>query len=291
LAGLCGALALVGCLDPAAMPPVGSTAANPVVDPTGDDAGTVDVPPPGGPTGDGSVGSAHDLGAAGDLHVSDVAVDGGTPTLPSCAGTILCDNFEAYAGKPGAPWMVSNAAPGSSLVVDTTKPYSGQKSVHVTSGGGGNGGDDMTMRTTMGLPAPGNHVFGRMMMFLKGPWPMTHIRVMGMPNPTPAPQGYVIDAHTSWSLEALVDNGGNGGNAPIVTDKWVCVEWEFNAPSGGAVTTHLWISGTEVLPAPVGFPHVDMLELWVGYTTALISPPTEMWVDDVALSTTRIGCE
>jgi hypothetical protein len=114
---------------------------------------------------------------------------------------------------------------------------------------------------------------------------------MGKLNPTPAPQGYVLDAHTDWSLEALVDNGGGGGNVPIVTDKWVCVEWEFNAPQGDVVATRLWIGGTEVLPATSGFPQVDMLEFWVGYTTARTRPLAEMWIDDVALSTKRIGCQ
>jgi hypothetical protein len=128
-----------------------------------------------------------------------------------------------------------------------------------------------------------------MMLFLKSPWPMTHIRVMGMQNLSPY-EGYVLDAHGAYSLEALVDNGGLGGHAPIVTDHWQCLEWEFNAPAGGAVTTHLWIDDTEVTPLPAGFPYVNMLNFWVGYTTATKSSPTEMWIDDVALSTTPIGC-
>jgi hypothetical protein len=295
---VCGAvLALAGCLGaaPPAMPaPTSGDAAN--APPVGGDSSSAAADAasdPGAAVGDGPAAPIQDLGAGVDLHGADAAsVDAG-PGIPSCAGTIFCDNFESYTGKPGGSWTVSNGAPGSSLVVDTTRPYSGTRSVHVKSGAVVPlmGGDDISMKSTTGLPAAGNHVFGRMMMYLKGPWPTTHVRVMGMPNPTPAPQGYVLDAHNNWSLEALVDIGGNGGQLPIVTDKWTCVEWEFNAPASAAVTTRLWIAGTEVLPAPVGFPHVDMLEFWVGYSTARTRPLAEMWIDDVALSTKRVGCQ
>jgi hypothetical protein len=290
---LCGAaIALSGCLGttPAA------TAASPSGSPTGGDSSPGEVPAdagsdPGTAVGDGAVAPSQDIGAGVDLHGPDAApVDAG-PGIPSCAGTIFCDNFESYTGKPGGPWTVSNGAAGSSLVVDTTRPYSGTKSVHVKSGAAVplTGGDDMTMKSTTGLPVAGNHVFGRAMMYLQGPWPTTHVRLIGMQDTVPY-HGYMINAHTNWSLEALVDNGGGGGKAPIVTDKWVCVEWEYNAPSGGAVTTHLWLGGTEVLPVTSGFPQVAMFNLWLGYTTAVTRPLAEMWIDDVALAGKRIGC-
>jgi hypothetical protein len=244
------------------------------------------VPDAGGDTEVGDAGGApHDAGgndAPGDVVVS----------APSCTGTFLCDGFETYTGAPGAPWVAQPSNnPGGLLQVDSTKPYSGTKSVHIKSGGGTTGGDAVTMKTTMGLPRPTNHVFGRMMTFLKGPWPSTHIRVMGM---QAAPyQGYLLDAFAGsrgFQLESLTDNFGGGGMTPLVTDKWKCVEWEFNAPTGAAVTTHVWIDGTEITPAAAGFPRVDLLDLWVGYTTALKSGPVEMWIDDVALGATRIGC-
>jgi hypothetical protein len=128
-----------------------------------------------------------------------------------------------------------------------------------------------------------------MMMYLKGPWPLTHVRVMGMQSADPL-AGYILNAHGNFSLESLVDKFNGGGTTPVVTDKWICIEWDYDAPAGGAVDTHFWLDGTEITPPPAGFPQVELLNFWVGYKTARMSAPTEMWLDDIALGSTRVGC-
>jgi hypothetical protein len=236
------------------------------------DAGDVDA-------GDVDAGSIGDAGVYGP--------DGGRTAVP-CVASLLCDDFESYASTLAGPWTPDNGLTGSSLQVDSTNVFSGTKSVPIKSGGGGNGGDAVNMTTTKGLPVATNHVFGRAMMFLRSPWATNHIRVMGMQGDVYY-QGYVLDAHGDFALEALVDQGG-GGSTPLTLDKWVCVEWEFDAPPNGPVVARSWIDGDEILPEPQGYPNVQMLNLWLGYSTALQSVPTEMWVDDVALDLQRVGC-
>jgi hypothetical protein len=126
-------------------------------------------------------------------------------------------------------------------------------------------------------------------------------------------------------LEQLTDHRDPGALA-IVFNQWLCVEWEVDAPNAppppdggtggghndggthdGAVqdggpsdggppdagppaVVRAWIDGTEILPAPVHFTQVRMLSFYLGYLTATLATPTEMWIDDVAVGTVRPGC-
>jgi hypothetical protein len=228
-------------------------------------------------------GGVHTMDAGSTTH------DGGSHVDHGCdAGAIFCEDFEADGGLPGAPWSAAmSITDGGLLTVDSTKPYSGRASLHIKTPG-----KYAALTRMAGLPPPNNHVFGRMMVFLKSPWPATHVRLIVL-EATHCCSGFALNANAAWGFrfEGLVDQFGGDGWEPVTPhlDQWVCLEWEINAHT--PTEAKLWLDGTAVLPSPIGLPPVDITSLQVGFSSAQVTPfPIEMWIDDLILSTNRIGC-
>jgi hypothetical protein len=135
-----------------------------------------------------------------------------------------------------------------------------------------------------------------------------------------APQGHgelvgAFDQANNWYELGFEFNGlqgnwhGNGGekymrSKPPVPDKWVCVEFEFDGAT--PAVAQIWMDGVAVMfydvsnlagPSKV----TKFTKFEIGYNpyhgTSLMNyegntPPamTDMWIDDIALDTKRIGC-
>lgn len=137
----------------------------------------------GGPATDGSPLSQPPSGAVTDsaaVPPSGPAVDGkSTVEQPDpettdaslrpavdCKVARLCDDFEAYPSgtKPGGTWSVSGAV--NSLVVDSTRAFSGTKSVLIKLPASANAQAFMSPPSKSLFPLKDNILFGRMMVFL-----------------------------------------------------------------------------------------------------------------------------
>ena len=83
---------------------------------------------------------------------------------------------------------------------------------------------------------------------------------------------------------------------------WACMEWHFDGPLN---KMEFWLDGTQIPALTVDqmgqgcianglggkwvMPAFDTLRLgWEHYQTSI---PIEMWIDDVALDTQRVGCQ
>ena len=88
------------------------------------------------------------------------------------------------------------------------------------------------------------------------------------------------------------------------SQKWVCVEWQFDGPKD---ELHLWFDGallTDVDVVGMGNRCVNNADLgkpWAAPTFSFLSlgwqqwyqgsnGPLELWMDDVAVGTARVGC-
>jgi hypothetical protein len=78
---------------------------------------------------------------------------------------------------------------------------------------------------------------------------------------------------------------------PFPTDRWVCVEWQLHQGSSPSVT--VWQENIAVIDkAPVTVAagaHLDGLFFGI-YVGNSQNSKVDLWLDDVALSATRIGC-
>jgi hypothetical protein len=80
--------------------------------------------------------------------------------------------------------------------------------------------------------------------------------------------------------------------SPFPTDTWVCVEWQLHQASKATVTG--WRDGVQVIaPATATLPTSDeaLDGIFFGIYGYNNTGPVDIWMDDVAVSATRIGCE
>jgi hypothetical protein len=105
-----------------------------------------------------------------------------------------------------------------------------------------------------------------------------------------------------WGIGA--DGGPTGDwtawteSAPAVADTWQCVEWRLD-PATNTVTT--WLGDDVTLTAteqahggnqvPFVLPAVDTVKIgWQLYQGGTTPAGFDLWLDDIALSTHRLGC-
>jgi hypothetical protein len=282
-----------------------------------------------------TLGDDTPLGDAGSGTDSTVAAnDSGTPVdsgapidagpdarpEPSCAGIAYCENFETY-DDAGAlknndmlgPWKVAIGVPADAgspepMGVDTINPYGGFKSLHIQVPNKANSSTHLLEQTNTGATGlVGNDLWGRAMVYFKGSKPNGHTWVFqGIGASTEsgdlnmslnlADQGtnYFLNYHGTF-MDAGAETSQSGGTP--AQDKWVCLQWEYNASGGTPVDqAKVWADGALIIDskaAPVqawqlADPFTQMQLGWVHYpqTTEAI----DLYIDDFALNNTMIPC-
>jgi hypothetical protein len=260
----------------------------------------------GGSAGSGGSGGAGGTGGSAGSGGSGGATDGG------CSWR-FCDDFERYdAGRaPSGPWTVSTN--GGTVTIGSAHVHGGQNAVHVT-----NAGAAAYEQAYFGVkgaffPVPGNQFYGRAWFYVTAVDSATNhwTNISG--------EGKVPDAGTN--VTAYVRYGGqimkhimaNYDTTNVATDcyqhsttpmpagTWNCYEWHFDQPNN---RMELWLDGTQLTSVTINgtgqgcvnnglngkwlLPQFDTLRLgWEHYQTSI---PIDMWIDDVALDTRKIGC-
>jgi hypothetical protein len=253
-------------------------------------------------TGGGSGGTAS-AGAAG------TGSSGGAAS--GCQGALICDDFESYSDKPAMPWTVNVDGGGAGkVVIDTAQHKSGTKSVKFTTSGA-----VAYQRAFIGLtkpfPVANNAFYGRMMIYTTKAandgvhWTMIQGEGARTDGITRADVRY--GGQHQQSLMANYDSSGKASDCwqhsqtKMPEGKWACIEWYFE---GATNTQKFWLDGKAIDDLTVVgqgqgciahdtgdkwlFPTFDHLYLgWESYQT---DDPREVWIDDVAVGTTQIGC-
>ncbi len=281
---------------------------------SGGATGTGGVPPAsGGTPGSGGMrdsGGPGGSGGAGARGTTDAgtATDGGPRT--SCpAGVLLCDDFESYAvgTAPGGQWKTTTRGAGAA-VVDTMKAYSGSKALHFS---GSVNKDEAYVRASgaPAFPVQANQLFVRFMMYVQY-YPTAnpmHVRfaTVGATNIDNA--GFSMCTYNGVAIERIGPSGGylrdttQAMTQAANQNKWVCWEFEISNTEGpaaggsGKVLPRIWREGTPLTLNfagnkdnwdPVAF-DVFQLSLFAYQSDPMLA---HYWIDDVAVSTTRIGC-
>jgi hypothetical protein len=251
-----------------------------------------------GGSGDGGVVSASDAGFDGgggeadsgtlaDAGPDSGSVDGGWTS--DCPGTfVLCEDFED--GIDAGTWTEQGAP-----ALDTTRAHSGTHSILFSA-------DNTLLRTTEPFPELANNLWGRVFVYMDQLPPGSTIVDPG-PNASFAwaagNQGdtRVGFRHTRYS-------GGynypgydftNTDSEVWPLDQWVCVEWHYQSDAdSGQGTQDYWMNG--VAQPAMHFddhPMPAFTYFWIGmylFGSADGGVPYEMWMDDLALDTTQVGC-
>ena len=245
------------------------------------------------------------LGAAAAGVPADAA---GPAHHGTCARTLLfCEDFERL--PPGGPstlnWGVDTR--NGTLTVERADRHNQVLHVHTVDNG-------RAFLRVDDFAAPGNRFYGRM-----------RLRVDAFPTAPDWAHFTLVEATGAGSPEVVRPIGGqyaptvpgvfwgvgaDGGptgdwtnwreSAPAVEDRWQCFEWTLD-PADNRVA--VWIDGTanpELTASttehggndvPFVLPAVNTVKIgWQLYQAGTTPGQFDIWIDDIALSTRRLGC-
>ena len=250
-------------------------------------------------------GGANEAGAGSD---ASPLREGGAATV-TCSDTTLlfCEDFESYAPgvAMGGRWKpVKN---NGSLTIDGVHAR-GAKGLHVTTQLNG-----FAYALLDAFAPPNNSFFGRMYAWVTA-YPsapdyahFTLVEAAGTGNGSLLRP---IGGQMIPGSGALLGTGSDGGptgdwenwktSAPIQGGSWKCFEWELRASTNGM---NVWVDGvakTELSTTTTSHPgaNVDFVfptidRVWFGwwlYQGGSTPSQFDVWLDDIALSKSRIGC-
>jgi len=227
----------------------------------------------------------------------------------SCQGALFCEDFESYAvgGLPaGARWS-NETGGGATLGIDGTN-VRGARSLHVRTADGGHG----YIRVN-NFSAPGNSFFGRVQLLVNS-FPTSpdyaHFVLVeatgaggGLVRPV---GGQYIPGQGATALWGVGNDQGGSGDwtswqptVPTVSSRWICYEWQMRAADNnidvwldGVAQPALSVASTmrrDYNGARFAFPTFNTI--WFGWWQFQASSTVrDVYLDDLALATTRIGC-
>jgi hypothetical protein len=275
----------------------------------------------GGATGDGgstgSGGSSTDTDAGGDD--AGGGTGGGSTGGEGCTGVTaaFCDDFEKQAeGKAPAGEFTVDTGGSATMTVETSKPYSGTKSVHIHVPKGAGGSNDPTaqMHFTKQFPIPANDVHGRAMVFLtKNP------NGTGNPNihwdllwTSAGNKQYVLGSMYNDSAKAGAfmpvyqpPDDSIDTSTPWPEGSWDCIQWQFRYGGTGGDLLEIKSNGKVVdlgdktasgdpinggnIPS---WPAGAWEDLVFGYVHYSRGTPidVDIWFDDLAFGGQEIAC-
>jgi hypothetical protein len=213
---------------------------------------------------------------------------------------LFCDDFEggASAGMPPAsPWSVALNGMGTVVIDATTAAHSGKRSLHIDSAGG-----YQTFLALTGAPVfpVQGALYVRLYMRLQAAMSSGHNTYFKAGAADAASSDHETRVGVMNGMLMINQPAGDRGflsNQNYYNDQkpgvvfapmtWTCVEALFDPPSG---TIELWVDGKDVPDLhrtdwqqdPLGSFHFGF-EKYAG-------PDAELWYDDIAVATQRIGC-
>ncbi len=280
----------------------------------------------GGFTSGGTGGSSTGTGGATAGGTGGTSTGaGGAGSIANCpADAVFCDDFESYTlmSPPSGKWKTWTVGAGT-LVVDSMQHSSGTKAAHihgkVSQSGAGKEQAFMLAQQAPSFPVTGTTLYLRFMMYgtrfpFTGVTTANHVAIawigsakgLNAPDQGETNKGYLFADYNGISIEPMWNGyfrdtskhfkDANQANA------WHC--WEIlidNAggpPPGatGAALPHIWEDGVALKLAAAGSADAQyaaipfeaiMFSLWSPQADTSVA---DYWIDDVAVSKSRINC-
>ena len=229
----------------------------------------------------------------------------------ACSGA-YCEDFESYPSGPLVnnavlgPWTVKVSGTVTLAAIDSVKPFSGTKSMHITVPAGATAGATLYKMVGAGL-VPGNNLFGRAMVYFSNaggnaaPVGVHSWLFQGLGTST-AGGGPVtmnwgdggtqmqLNYHPFGAVESSVKDASQ-----MVAGAWHCVQWQYDGSgTPPADTAKVWVDGTVVVAVPqskgwlfatpwsafnLGFMHYQTLAIGA-----------DVYLDNFALDSAMIPC-
>jgi hypothetical protein len=223
--------------------------------------------------------------AQADADASEADADAAQAPDTKCASAVFCEDFESGPSLRSL-WNVDGYTNVSSIQVQSTVVHRGRYAmqIHYDDHYGG----WIAAKEMASFPALQNQLFGRYYIYMLPSVPAGHSRMSA----TLFDNGKRLEINP-WGLLYGNDEIFGRIETPVTPmgARWTCVEWSIvpDANNPGSVNGALYIDG--VLTYTIAFPSVTMnaFELFQesSSTNDIIY---NIYYDDVALDTQRIGC-
>jgi len=230
-----------------------------------------------GTGGSGAGGAGGTKGGGGGSKGGSTGSLGGASGSVDCASVQLCEDFES--GSLGSAWKLSKSGQFTAAV-STDQAHSGTHSLHV---GAPNSGDSAFMSESKTFPA--TDFWGRAWLRFKTPTLAGH--QMNIYMALPGDQLRVLNRQGSEAIKVNVQSTDvfYASKTTITEETWFCYEWHVTASA-----TQIFKDGVELtdIKAPGG---KGFTALYLGYQRFQTGGAGDLWIDDVAVNPTQIGCK
>jgi hypothetical protein len=247
-----------------------------------------------------------------DSADSSEASEAGTSAACKTSGTELCDDFESGTIDPKV-WTTHTTS-GATLTVDAAHVHSGAHALHVKLVAGAQ--QTAQIADAMTFPAKNNTFYTRAYFYfspdlpadMMGGYHMAYLLATGNNDLGFVEAGlgsagnkqvlgyseYYGDGPDVHAHGPTFTEFGPDSSTKLVPKTWLCLEL---MQGGDATTTHrrIWVDGTELLEQVSDYsdrkpPQFSLMSIGVlqYHATPLL---TDVWIDDVRVSSARIGCD
>ena len=241
-------------------------------------------------TGTGGMDSTGGAGGQAQPMGGTPGTSNGGTSGGGCGAAAFCDDFEGST-MLGPAWMLDNSVAGNTIEVVSTQHHSGMNAVHIKYG-------TAAMATylddTKGFPFPNDSFWGRVWMYAMTGLETGHHVFIETRNGAQSDMSGVreLNTQTPSILATNLQSSDNSGKStvPLPQGKWTCFEWQVKA-TGGTGEVHLYMDGTEVPgTAKTGWTIPHLMKQRIGIQRYNGGTAGELWYDDFAVGTARIGC-
>jgi len=281
----------------------------------GDEAAS---PPPTDGGGGTNPGTTSASGGGSTTTTSSTSSDGGSGGAGGsgpvdCSSLPLCDSFEQVsvgAAPDAALWeQVSPSCSGTgSLAVDDTQAHSGSQSLKI-SGAGGYCNHVFAANSSV-IASLGDVVYARFFVRFADPLGDSHTTFLAMKDSADGDKDLrmggqnkilMMNRESDDATLPALSPAGMATSLEPASQSWLCIELSIDQQTGELIT---WVDG-----APIDGLHVDdtstpdidaqwLNQTWVPALTdfkigweSYGGQAMDLWFDDVALASSRIGCD
>jgi hypothetical protein len=242
-----------------------------------------------GTSGGAGTSASGDAGTSADASAPDAKPDA-TPDLadatPSGCPYKLCEDFEGVApGATGSPWAIDLDKKGTVLETVGDKGHAGTHALHVKMSA--MAGVFGYITETKTLAETGASFWGRVFIWYAVDVPGVHIVNVAVDGKTGTTSEQVrivnvIGSHIATNRRS--DDMGKGSNVGPPSGKWGCYEWHITPTS-----LDVYLDGAE-LPISETWTEPTISLLRLGFERFAAGAAGDIWMDDIAINDSQIGC-
>jgi len=250
-------------------------------------------------------------GATATDAASSVDAPAADASSGACAGT-YCEDFESYPagaitnGATLGPWTVKTSGTITLAAIDSVKPHSGARALHITVPAGTAAGATLYMLASSGL-VPTNNLYGRAMVYFSdatgfaAPIGVHSWLFQGLGN-SPTSGGAVsmnwgdgaakmqLNYHPATTPEQSVQGIGQ-----MAAGAWHCLQWQYDGsgtPPANAATVWLDSAVAVSVPQTKGW---EFATPWNAFNFGFmhyqtITTATDVYLDDLVIGDAMIAC-